>query len=99
LKLTPHARHVLLIYVGGAANIHTKGTKETRGFTLRSKDDVHDRIEREASSLGISKNAYISMDIHKKLNDGKEKSLMRQHQNPNKILLLLLYHTTYKLYK
>jgi len=69
--LTPHARHVILIYVGGDANMHTKGTKEKRGFTLRLKDDVHDRIEREASSLGISKNAYISMVIHKKLNDGK----------------------------
>ena len=46
----------------------TNCKKEKRGFTLRLGDDVHQRIERESSKLGISKNAYISMVIHKSFN-------------------------------
>jgi|SRR5699024_8385403 len=69
LCLTSNVRHVIL-YSGGDANMHTKDDKKKRNFTLRIKDEMHDRIESEASKLGISKNAFVSMVIHKTLNKG-----------------------------
>lgn len=45
--------------------MNTKDTKEKRNFTLRLNEDIHDRLEKDAAELGISKNAYISMIIHK----------------------------------
>lgn len=36
-------------------------------FTLRIKKEVIDEVERRANSLGLNKNAYITMVLHKEL--------------------------------
>ena len=42
--------------------------EKKRNFTLRLSEEIHEKIEKEASELGLSKNAYISMVIHKTVN-------------------------------
>lgn len=43
--------------------------EQKRNFTLRLSEDVHKKIEKQASELGLSKNAFISMIIHKTVNN------------------------------
>ena len=37
-------------------------------FTLRVDQKVNEKLEKEAALLGMSKNAYISMLLHKEIN-------------------------------
>ena len=48
----------------------TKQLKKVN-FTFRITKELRDQIEKEASALGISKNAYITMTLHKALNKNK----------------------------
>ena len=43
--------------------------KRKRNFTLRLNDEIHEKIEKRAAEIGISKNAYLTMVIHKALNE------------------------------
>ena len=40
-------------------------------FTLYMTEQLSEQVEKEASTLGISKNAYITMTLHKALNKDK----------------------------
>ena len=47
----------------------TSNKKRKRNFTLRLNDEIHEKIEKRAAEIGISKNAYLTMIIHKALNE------------------------------
>jgi predicted DNA binding CopG/RHH family protein len=38
-----------------------------KSFTFRLNDDLSRKVEMEASSLGLTQNAYITMVLHKAL--------------------------------
>lgn len=42
--------------------------KTRKNFTLRIKDDLSEKIAKEADSLGLTKTAFITMIIHKAMN-------------------------------
>ena len=43
--------------------------KEKKSFTLRLNDEIYKKIEKKAAEIGVSKNAYITMIIHKAVNE------------------------------
>ena len=43
--------------------------KEKKSFTLRLNDEIYKKIEKKADEIGVSKNAYITMIIHKAVNE------------------------------
>ena len=43
--------------------------KERKSFTLRLNDEIYKKIGEKAAEIGVSKNAYITMIIHKALNE------------------------------
>ncbi len=46
----------------------TSNNKRKRNFTLRLSDEIHEKIEKQAAEIGLSKNAYITMIIYKTVN-------------------------------
>jgi predicted DNA binding CopG/RHH family protein len=38
-----------------------------KSFTFRLNDDLSKKVEKEAGSLGLTQNAYITMVLHKAL--------------------------------
>jgi predicted DNA binding CopG/RHH family protein len=42
-----------------------------KNFTLRIKNELSEKVEKEASNLGISQTAYITMVLHKALREEK----------------------------
>lgn len=53
----------------GGGDEMTSNNKRKRNFTLRLNDEIHKKIEKRAAEIGISKNAYITMIIHKAVNE------------------------------
>ena len=43
--------------------------KEKKAFVLRLNDEVYKKVGERADEIGISRNAYISMIIHKAINE------------------------------
>lgn len=43
--------------------MNTKDVNAKRNYTLRLPDEIHERLEKDAAKLGISKNAYITQII------------------------------------
>ena len=43
--------------------------KEKISFTLRLNNEIYKKIEEQAAEIGISRNAYITMIIHKAVNE------------------------------
>lgn len=59
---------VLLDY-GGDVTLMTKDDRKV--FTLRLNSELSKKVESEATSLGLTQNAYITMVLHKVIRDGK----------------------------
>lgn len=53
----------------GGDNNMTSKNKRKRNYTLRLNDEIHKKIEKRAAEIGVSKNAYLTMIIHKALNE------------------------------
>ena len=60
---------ILSVY-GGDVKDMTNDSKKIP-FTFRIKEDLNDRIEKEAKALGITKTAYITMTLNKTMNQEK----------------------------
>ena len=43
--------------------------KEKISFTLRLNKEIYEKIGKQAAEIGISRNAYITMIIHKAVNE------------------------------
>lgn len=59
---------VLLSY-GGDVALMTKDDKKDnqKKFTFRLNAELSQKVEKEAASLGLSQNSYITMVLHKAL--------------------------------
>ena len=51
----------------------TNADKKRKAFTFRLNSELSEKVEKEADSLGLSQNSYITMILHKVLrNELKE---------------------------
>lgn len=47
----------------------TSNNKKRRNYTLRLNDEIHEKIEKQAAEIGLSKNAYLTMIVYKAVNE------------------------------
>lgn len=69
---------VLLSYGGDVTKMTTndKNLDNKKSFTLRINAELSEKVEKEASSLGLTQNAYITMVLHKALRNEMNKEVV-----------------------
>lgn len=69
---------VLLSYGGDVTKMTTndKNSDNKKSFTLRINAELSEKVEKEASSLGLTQNAYITMVLHKALRNEMKKEVV-----------------------
>lgn len=55
--------------IGGDVTLMTKDDTQNnrKSFTLRLNSELSQKVEKEADSLGLTQNSYITMILHKAL--------------------------------
>lgn len=48
-----------------------------KNFTFRMKTELNDKVSEESTKLGISKTAYITMVLHRSMNQSQTSNLTK----------------------